>query len=117
MAYMRGEFDVAVFQAMKAVEVAVRAATNIGKHGVDLMRLAFNPEKGMLTDYDVDGGERVARMELFAGAYGAYRNPHGHRDVPLEDPAEALEIILLANHLLRIVDARYQAKQEADQRA
>lgn len=106
LAFMRGEFDVAVFQAMKAVEVAVRAATNISKSGVQLMREAFNPESGPLRDSSVEAGERVARMELFAGTYGAYRNPHAHRDVPLDDPTEAIEVILLANHLLRIVESR-----------
>ena len=46
LAFMRGEFDVAVFQAMKAVEVAVRHASDLGDKmiGVKLVRTAFAPE-------------------------------------------------------------------------
>ncbi|AZO65818.1 MAG: TIGR02391 family protein [Mesorhizobium sp.] len=105
--YHRGKYDTAVFEAMKAVEVTVRnaAALPASLLGVKLMRAAFAPENGQLSDMTVDAGERVARMELFAGAIGSYKNPQSHRKVALDDPDEAAEIIMVANHLLRIVDA------------
>ena len=108
MAFMRGEFDVAVFQAMKAVEVAVREASALpnGLLGVALMRKAFDPETGPLTDLQAEKGERESCSALFAGAIGSYKNPQSHRDVRLDNPCEAMEIIMMANHLLRIVDVR-----------
>lgn len=111
-AFIRGEYDAAVLQAMKGVEVAVRKAAGLGNElvGVNLMTAAFR-EGGPLADPAVEKGEQVARMNLFAGAYGAYRNPHAHRDVALENPDEAIEIVLLANHFLRVVDARTAAKR------
>jgi uncharacterized protein (TIGR02391 family) len=114
-AYMRGEYDVAVFQAMKAVEVYVREAGGFSASelGTDLMRKAFHEDNGPLTDTSVEKSERQARSSLFAGALGSYKNPHSHREVDLNDPDEAMEIVSLANHLLRIVDGRVVAKKSA----
>lgn len=106
MAFMRNEFDVAAFLAMKAVEVAVREVSGLSDKdlGVTLMRKAFDKNTGPLSDKTMDEGEREARAHLFAGAIGTFKNPQSHRDVDLSDPAEAAEIVMLANLLLRIVD-------------
>jgi uncharacterized protein (TIGR02391 family) len=110
--FEQGHFDTAVFEAMKAVEVAVRDAAGLSPAdiGTSLMRKAFAIEDGPLTDKFAEKGEREARSNLFAGAIGSYKNPHSHRNVALDDPDETAEIIMLANHLLRIIDARVAAK-------
>ncbi len=109
-AFLRGEYDTAIFQAFREVEVAVRQAGgfSLDDHGVELMRAAFHSGKGTaaagpLCDTSVPVGEQEAMAHLFAGAFGVYRNSTGHRAVPTTAEAAA-EVIMLTSQLLRIVD-------------
>jgi uncharacterized protein (TIGR02391 family) len=105
--YLRGDYDTAVFQALKEVEVAVRLVGSLtnAEFGTRLMRKAFDPQDGPLTDPQQDQSEKQALSDLFAGAIGYFKNPSSHRSVDIS-PIQAVETIILASQLLRIVDAR-----------
>ncbi len=107
-ALTRGYLDHAVHESFKAVEVAVRSAGNFTADdlGVQLMRKAFDKNNGRLTDLTQPESERDALAHLFAGAIGLYKNPHSHREVNLTDRRQAQEQVMLASHLLRIVESR-----------
>jgi uncharacterized protein (TIGR02391 family) len=109
----RGELDTAVFVAFRTIEEAVRAAGGFDDTdiGVELMRKAFNSDNGALTDTSHPKAEREALAHLFAGAIGSYKNPHSHRTVTINDHNEAQEMVMLASHLLRIVDTRVELRK------
>ncbi len=112
-AFLRGEYDTAIFQAFREVEVAVRQAGgySAGDVGTPLMRAAFNVPHGPLTDKNVIAAEQQAMSDLFAGGIGLFKNPTSHRSQTGIGPAEAVEIIMLASLLLRLVDRQGTAHQ------
>lgn len=111
--FSRGDYDTAVFRAFKEVEVKVREASGLPTEmiGVNLVTEAFRPGTGPLTDKDLPLAEQEAMLSLFRGSIGLYKNPSSHRDVDFEQPIQAAEAILIANHLLRIVEKRASHKR------
>ena len=117
--FLKGDYDTAVFKALKKVEISVREAvselegTPCARQGVDLMRHASRKEGGPLDDDSItDINERGSYGHMFAGVFGCYRNPTGHRDIEMA-AVETVEIIMMANHLLRIVDAALARRSSA----
>lgn len=109
--FMRGDYDVAVFQAFKEVEVSVRIATGFSSElvGRKLMAKAFAKDDGPLADRSLPIAERESEQLLFSGAIGHAKNPTGHRDVNL-DRSDAARLIIFASYLLSIVAMRSGSK-------
>lgn len=113
--FLLGEYEQAVFVAMKAVEVRVRELGGYSDDffGVKLMNQAFGTG-GRLTDSQSTSGEQEGMRALFAGAYAVLRNPSGHREVNYDDVAEAAESVIVASLLMRMLDRIEQLRPPAD---
>jgi uncharacterized protein (TIGR02391 family) len=99
------KLDQAVFASLRAVEIRVRALAGYSDDvvGTALMNRALG-SGGPLTDSSAPAGEQDGTRALFAGAFGALRNPAGHRQVEYDDVSEAGEAVQLASLLMRILD-------------
>jgi len=108
MPFMRGEYDTAVFEAMKQLEILTRSASaqNGELTAVQMVRKAFDVNSGILTDANAERSEKESLAHLFAGAFGVLKNPHSHRNVELTRPDDAASVILFASYLARVVEAR-----------
>jgi len=103
--FLLGDYELAALSAMREVEIAVRTKAGLGTDllGVKLMRAAFGTDQP-LWNADLDAGESVAQMDLFAGAIGLFKNPPSHRRVDYSNPTEAAEVVILADLLLRLLE-------------
>lgn len=106
--FLRGDYDTAVFQAFKTVELAIRDLMPECPGDLPaqaLVRKAFHPETGKLTDDLLVSSEKQAMSDLFAGAMGHGKNPPSHRDVN-HTKVVAARLIVFARHLHDIVQTR-----------
>jgi uncharacterized protein (TIGR02391 family) len=104
-AFSSGDYDSAVFEAFKAVEALVRKRLAATDFGAALMKKAFDPTTGPLRDEAASATRRKARCDLFTGAFDAIRNPKAHNDPTIVDTLVAVEEMMTAGVLRRIVDS------------
>jgi uncharacterized protein (TIGR02391 family) len=105
-AFTAGDYDIAIFEAFKSLEVTVRTKGGFttADFGAVLMKKAFDADGGPLRDKAAPRGRRIARRELFTGALGEIRNPKGHDDPTITDAVIAAEELMTFGVLRRIVD-------------
>lgn len=101
-----GYYNVSVEQSFKAVDKFIEGlAPEVGKTGRDLMQHVFKPSDPVLcwTDRSTRSqqNEQEGYMFIYAGAMAGIRNPATHEFDWIEDAKTALDLILVAQHLIR----------------
>ena len=103
-----GHYSLAVEQACKLVNNQVKGRCGkTAKDGPDLMHHAFKVDAPALrinslkTESERD--EQDGYRYIFAGMMAGLRNPRAHEHLLRDEPEAALEILVLANHLLGVL--------------
>jgi len=95
--------DDSLMQAYRRLEDAVRERTGINAHGAKLFSQAFLGARPRLIWPNAETSEQTARGQVFASAFGAFRNPRAHRQMK-ESTEDQLAEFLTVNHLFRLED-------------
>lgn len=103
-----GHYTRAVEAAFKTLIIAVKTRSNLSDDDYDghsLMQKAFSVNNPKLKFSGLsrksEKNVQLGYMELFAGSISGIRNPRAHEVDIADDPQEALELLTLANHLMR----------------
>ena len=102
-------FARAVEEAFKCLNNAVKERSgSTDADGAGLMKTVFSANSPVLklnsfqTRSEKD--EQLGYMEIFSGSMTGIRNPRAHEHSLVDDSDVALELLVLANHLMRKID-------------
>ena len=106
--FVDGYYARAVEEAYKCLVNAVKDKSGLSSDGKDLMDRAFSEKNPVLkinalkTTSHKD--EQIGYMLIFGGCIVGIRNPRAHDHKKVDSPEIALEMLVWANHLMRLVD-------------
>ena len=113
--FLDKHYSDAVEVAFKCLNNAVKDKSGLDERdGADLMRAAFSANAPVLKLSDSDSpsarDENRGYMEIFAGSMTGVRNPRAHDHELADESDVALELLVLANHLMRKLEAATKRK-------
>lgn len=103
--FASGHFSLAIQEACKALEKFLQAKSGHGQSGSTLMDNVFSPNAPKLfwsnRTSQSQKDEQLGYHRLFTGVVLGIRNPCTHEFNWVEEPSDALDMMLLIQHLLR----------------
>lgn len=105
--YVDGHYAQAVEEAYKCLNHTVKVKCKLPSDGADLMQQAFSEKNPALklnhlrTTSQRD--EQTGYMMILAGCMRGIRNPRAHESGLWDSPDTALEFLVWANHLMKVV--------------
>lgn len=102
----KGSYDMAVVAAFRELEIAVRERSGSAESAKDVFYKAFGASgksRGPLTPEPMESGDANSLRELFAGAYGTFRNPSAHRPEH-DDPVQTMRLLIAVSALFFVLD-------------
>lgn len=102
--FFGGFYALSVLEAFKTVCSYIKRRTGSTLDGSTLMQTTFSPKSPLLFLNQVKTAsqkdEQLGYMQIFAGAMTGIRNPRAHEANYDDEPIRALEMLVMANHLM-----------------
>jgi len=106
--YVDGHYAQAVEEAYKCLNHTVKVKSKLSSDGADLMQQVFSEKSPVLRLNDLrtmsQRDEQTGYMMILAGCMRGIRNPRAHESGLWDSPDTALEFLVWANHLMKVVD-------------
>lgn len=107
--FLDGHFASAVEEAYKYVNHVIKSRSGLlHLDGSQLMEGAFGPMSRRLRFNALktvsQRDQQIGYMKIFAGCMTGIRNPRAHEHAYLDQADVALELLVLANHLMRMLN-------------